>query len=294
MVKKINTTEIKNLLVIVPHQDDEILIAAGLIREVVKNNGIVNVVLATNGDYGCRDYSKGYSRMRECIKGLEILGVNENQIFFLGYADTGMNREDSFLYRMYKEQNTNKILASITSKLTYGISEKEEFHYQLYHEHAQYTKQNFITDLKTLIEIIQPDTIVTTHQEDIHGDHEALFYFVRDILVDISHKKPQLYSGLVHSKAGDGLWPERDNAKFTKPEYNTNQKLLWENRYILDLKDEMNGGKCGCNLKYKALLEHKTALEPNAVDFLEAFIKDEEIFWKIDLECYEKRNNIPN
>ena len=35
------------------------------------------------------------------------------------------------------------------------------------------------------------------------------------------------------------------------------------------------------NLKYQALLKHETALEPDAYEFLMAFIKDEEIFWKV-------------
>ena len=35
------------------------------------------------------------------------------------------------------------------------------------------------------------------------------------------------------------------------------------------------------NLKYQALLQHKTALEPDAYEFLMAFIKDEEVFWKM-------------
>lgn len=35
------------------------------------------------------------------------------------------------------------------------------------------------------------------------------------------------------------------------------------------------------NLKYQALLQYETALEPEAYDFLMSFIKDEEIFWKM-------------
>ena len=35
------------------------------------------------------------------------------------------------------------------------------------------------------------------------------------------------------------------------------------------------------NLKYQALFKHETALEPDAYEFLMAFIKDEEIFWKV-------------
>lgn len=36
------------------------------------------------------------------------------------------------------------------------------------------------------------------------------------------------------------------------------------------------------NLKYRALSCHITALKPDAVDFLYAFIKNEELFWEIN------------
>jgi hypothetical protein len=39
-----------------------------------------------------------------------------------------------------------------------------------------------------------------------------------------------------------------------------------------------NGEK---NLKLLALSEYEIALEPNAVEFLMSFIKDEEFFWKL-------------
>ena len=44
--------ECNNVMVIVPHQDDEILMSAGVIRVCEQNNVPYTVVMVTNGDYG--------------------------------------------------------------------------------------------------------------------------------------------------------------------------------------------------------------------------------------------------
>ena len=63
--------ECNNVMVIVPHQDDEILMSAGVIRVCEQNNVPYTVVMVTNGDYGCIDYSKGYARLKESLAGLK-------------------------------------------------------------------------------------------------------------------------------------------------------------------------------------------------------------------------------
>ena len=54
-----------------------------------------------------------------------------------------------------------------------------------------------------------------------------------------------------------------------------NAGIIIENPAFLESESGIN------NLKYQALLKHETALEPDAYEFLMAFIKDEEIFWKV-------------
>ena len=43
-------TEIRNIMVIVPHEDDEILLAAGIMEQALEKNIGVHVVMAGNGD----------------------------------------------------------------------------------------------------------------------------------------------------------------------------------------------------------------------------------------------------
>ena len=105
--------ECNNVMVIVPHQDDEILMSAGVIRVCEQNNVPYTVVMVTNGDYGCIDYSKGYARLKESLAGLETLGSNKESFEIMGYADTGMPERESFLTHLYNEKNEQENLSFI-------------------------------------------------------------------------------------------------------------------------------------------------------------------------------------
>ena len=116
------------VMVIVPHQDDEILMAAGIIRHLVNRQRSIDIVMATNGDYGCRDLSVGRARLQETVKGLKLLSVPITGLHILGYADTGMPAEDSFLTHLYEEKDAQKLYPSGCGDHTYGLLEKPEFH----------------------------------------------------------------------------------------------------------------------------------------------------------------------
>mgnify|MGYP000488431358 FL=1 len=68
--------------------------------------------MATNGDYDCKDFYVGRARISESIEGLELLGLQSENLIVLGYADTGMPKEESFIWNLYEEKDENKILES--------------------------------------------------------------------------------------------------------------------------------------------------------------------------------------
>ena len=282
MSKILDYSGYKHLLVIVPHQDDEILLGGGLIYEMLQQQKKVTVCIVTNGDYECEDYSKGRGRLRETLAGLATLGLSEENVVFLGYADTGMPREESFLMKLYKETKGEKVYPSVTSDKTYGLEEKQDFHFQCFGEHGIYCRDTLVGDLRELLWRINPDVVLTTHESDLHGDHEALFYFIKDILQEIDGtQRPDLLVGLVHSTEGDETWPQREGSVYQCPNGIETSRLQWEERMILPLRNQCKGGHKEENLKYKSLCCYEIALEPNAVEYLMAFIKEEEIFWKI-------------
>ena len=129
-----------NIVIVVPHEDDEILMSAGVIRKAVEAGISCTVVMATNGDYECSNYEKGQNRLRESIAGLQVLGLSKEHLEIMGYADTGMPREDSFLTHLYEEVEEEKCYPSSCTQETYGLVEKEEFHKKKWGKHGAYCR----------------------------------------------------------------------------------------------------------------------------------------------------------
>lgn len=276
-----------SIMIIVPHQDDELLMSAGIVKKAVSQKLNIVVVMVTNGDYESTDYSIGRMRLKETLEGMEYLGLCSEQVIFLGYADTGMVKEESFLWKLYQEEDKDKILESHCSKETYGLEDKTDFHTACYKTPGTYCRRNFYGDLKRVIQEIQPENIFTTSECDIHGDHSGLYLFVKDVLEELKDEveyEPQLYSGMVHSMEGDDKWPLRAEQieTFTCPKgFEEASGLKWEERISFPVPKEMKIEDRKQNMKYQALSKHRTALKPDAVDYLYSFVKSEEIFWKI-------------
>lgn len=302
------------IMVIVPHQDDEVLLTGGLLQQAAADGAPLRVVMATNGDYGCADYSVGHARLSETLAGLAEIGIGEENVVFLGYADTGMPREESFLWKMLAEEDGEKVFRSHCSECTYGLEHKPDFHTATYGQPAAYTRNSFAADLKACIAAFQPKKIITTCAGDTHGDHSALYYFVCEALKELqgnfekmqmeqageenagdrnwnenrnekrnencnenwNWNETELYVGVVHSCAGDENWPLREKTDvFTCPEgLDKNGGLLWGERIAVPVPDVEKKGRM--------LARHVTALKPDAVEFLNSFLKEEELFWKID------------
>lgn len=272
-------------MVIVPHQDDEILMAAGLMYQIQKKGVPLSVVMVTNGDYECRDYSKGRARLRETIAGMKVLGIPAKKLTILGYADTGMPEEESFLTHLFKEKDELKIYPSSCGSETYGLEDIPDLHSQCFGCHGAYNRKTLKEDLKRVISDSLPANIVTTAECDMHGDHSGLYQFVTEVLDELRAEKgytPGLYCGLIHSCAGDDCWPLPDTAVFDCPEgLEEISGLKWEDRLVLKMPEGLRRKDGKQNLKYQSLSRYEIALEPNAAAFLMSFIKDEEIFWKI-------------
>lgn len=271
----------ENIMVIVPHEDDEILMTAGIIERAVKEEKKVTVVMATNGDYEGTNKVSGSVRLRETIKGLEVLGLSKDNIYFMGYADTGMYLTESFLYKLYQEKDEVRVYVGHCSKETYGLPEKQDYHSSRYGTPAEYTRKNFKSDLREIMLKEKPDTIFTTSQEDMHGDHSGLFLFVKEILSEQTDYHPKLYSGVVHSKAGDENWPERKAKVFSCPIGFDDGTLQWKDRICFPVPEDMISEDFTKNKKVQALEQHVNALKPDAVEFLYSFITSEELFWEI-------------
>lgn len=180
----------QRVMILVPHEDDDINLAGGVIEEYLKYGSEVYVVFTTNGDGDERfDMSKmGYTRINEAIKALAVLGVPEKNIIFLGYGD-GWNKNGAHIYNFC----SNEVICSRAGRIeTYGLKTHPAFH-----ENNSYTYLNYFNDVKQVVLDYKPDTIFCIDY-DTHNEHRALSMMfekaVGDLLKGTSYR-PMIYKG---------------------------------------------------------------------------------------------------
>ena len=135
----------EKILLIVPHQDDELLVGGGLLRTLARNKEYdAYVVYTTNGDFFPHE---GEARLRESVRVLkEFAGMEESHMIFLGYGDGW--RDGGHLYH----QNGDRALVSMAGRIeTYGLKGHADYRYARSGRHSAYRREDFKQDLKDVI-----------------------------------------------------------------------------------------------------------------------------------------------
>ena len=169
----------QKILIVAPHPDDEIISCGGLIQRMVKNKAKIKIIYISNGENNLislisqikhkqplNETKLSKKRISEAKNATKILGVNSNNLIFLGYPD-------SYIKNIYS---------------------KKHF---LHKNQKQYTKTNLVKKLKQIITKYQPNIIITPHPKDKDPDHQATTLFVQKIIKNLN-SKPQLYTYLIH------------------------------------------------------------------------------------------------
>lgn len=153
--------KIKSAFILVPHQDDELNVAGCLIPQMVASDIDVSVCFVTNGDYE----KKQEIRAKEAGCVAKLLGINS--IIYLGYSDGGMNGGS-----LYCANDDNEIVISPTvHSETYGVKNYVDFHFEIHGCHAEYTRNNLLSDIKEVLLQNQADLLICVDM-DIHPDHK--------------------------------------------------------------------------------------------------------------------------
>jgi LmbE family N-acetylglucosaminyl deacetylase len=238
----------ESILILAPHPDDEALMAAGVIRRAAQQGAKLTVCVASNGAYLDIDGTRAATRRAESLSALNLLGIGEEDARFLGYPDTGMEPELSFFFNLYEK----------------GACET-------------YRKADFERELDKLLEETKPKLVITSSPWDMHGDHVGLYNFLRDAVSRLPEaRRPEVWHSLIHSPAGDDVWPIPGSELFTMPPgLEETTDLKWGERVSVPVEE--------AELKLRAIQEYRSALkyeeEPEVVRYLLAFAKREEIFW---------------
>lgn len=252
-----------NILILAPHQDDEILCAAGLIQILRSRGDDIFVLFATNGDYhGIDTARKRYCESRDA---LSLLGVDAAKIFYLGYRDTGMRPCHSFLQRMLLSPMADALEAPISSQ-TYHPAGMKTVRALRTGTDGLLSKMMFLTDLTWFLGQCNPKLLVLPCRVDAHGDHAALAALAELSWGNIS---PRL-SYLIHG--GDDIhWPPRSSGDIPCPPVVSTD--LWTQRLLIPLSESQR------LLKRRAIDLFSTQLSEDSTGFLRAFAGGEELFF---------------
>ena len=169
------------VLLLVPHQDDELLVGGPMLVNLCRGGHEVYVFLATNGDFFPFESA---ARARESIRALTLLGVDRSRILFGGYGDDW--RGGSIYDAPYDEVKTSMAGFQQTHGPAPGI---DEWRYLRTKEHAPYTKAAYREDLFTLMDSLRPEVLLLIGY-DFHPDHRTLHLLSLEALALLMEKDP--------------------------------------------------------------------------------------------------------
>ena len=180
----------KKILIIVPHQDDELNLMSGAIEEYRKYGSEVYVLFTTNGDA----VVTAEQRLNEAINALECVGVDEEHIIFLGYGDSAHDDNGQHLY------NSDGVASgSRGNSKTSALEDHPPFR-----EGRDYTRSNIRRDLRDAVLELKPDVIYAVDC-DSHPDHTMTsLSFDRamgEILRSVDSYRPLVYKGFAYTTA---------------------------------------------------------------------------------------------
>lgn len=268
----------KKILILVPHQDDELFLCGTIMGGLSKVTSKIFVAFSTNGDFG-NSYKK---RKRECIRALKIYKISQKHIFFLGYGDQ-YNTPFGHIYHAPE----NEIIKSRNGNTcTYG----KEYCFKKHGIHKEYTLFNMKTDIRELIEEIYPD-VIFCNDLDWHPDHRALSLLFDNVMGEIlkSHINyyPEIYKSFIYYLGWDGKCDYRKrNLESTKRpnRYQSNDKrfelsnpyFMWKDRICFPVDAKLLIRKK--NQLYYSIRKYRFSI--NAKKFYDSMMNSDAVYWK--------------
>lgn len=192
----------QKVMFVVPHPDDDLNLAAGVIDSYRQAGTSVKVVYLSNGD---AEFKTAY-RLREALRCQQALGVPARDVVFLGYGD----QYTSPYGHIYNAPPAELLTSDAGYTHTYGLKEHPEYRFSVSDGWADYTHQNVVWDLQELLGRELPDVIYCADQ-DFHPDHRGTSLIFEEALGNIlgsgASYHPTVYKGFGYSTA----WMAQDD-----------------------------------------------------------------------------------
>ena len=262
----------RKVMVIIPHQDDELNLMSGVLDELVRYGSDVYPVYITNGDY------KGWAedRIREALDVFAEIGVPQENVIFLGYGD-GWKDGDPHLYNA----ESGAVLESHAGYTqTYGTKDHDAWQ-----TGVPYTVDNYLADIQSVILTYRPDVIFCTDY-DSHEDHKATTLAFEKVMGWILKSNPDyhplVFKGYAYSTAWNagadfyGINILATDNVFEKPNNQKPEVYRWEERVRLPV----GGGTLSRSLPSSKLFQElKCHVTQGAQERADRIINGDKVFW---------------
>lgn len=271
-----------SLMIIIPHEDDEINIAGATIYGARQEGMHVICVFVTNGDFS---YLPSI-RFREAVNALNILGVPAQDVIFLGYPDGGVWAEHS----VFMHGKKSAVVVEDRDE-TCGSETIPEFCLMETGRHHQNTWENLLNDLKMVIEKYKPAGIIATDL-DSHPDHRMCSLAFEKVMGEILNTEGNEYhpvilkafaynTGFESTKdfyAENLLSTVFNRTKIQNAAFETDNPIYeWEKRIRFPVPMQCRRSLLWKNLIFQALRCH---ISQRAFLRADRIINGDQIFWE--------------
>lgn len=270
-----------DVMVFIPHEDDEINVAGATIYGLRQEGFRVICAFATNGD---RSYL-AETRIQEAAAALKMLGISYEDIIILGYPDGGLDAS-----RSPYAQGIDHAITVDGHDSTYGIADKADFSMLKYERHTPYTRTGFLEDVENLIRTYKPSNIIAV-DFDSHPDHRACSIALETAIGHILNEKGNTYFPFVLKafayNTGFESVMDFNSLHFYSTKFNKkrladssfetdNPVYHWEERIRLPVPEPCRHQFLSKNLIYQALrchLSQRAFLKANQI------INSDQVYW---------------
>ena len=257
------------LLLLVPHQDDELNCLGGAMETLSKDCEIY-VAYSTNGDK---------TRMKEAKRALSHFSIPADHIIFMGYEHAPYNTRVGHLYHTADDE---PITYATQNQVTWGMPDAP-----CWEPGLSYTHANFNHTLKSVIQTIHPDIIVAV-DFDLHSDHRALGLTTERILAQCMKQDRRYTPTLLKAFAYSTRWFQppsfyRDNIPSVTPADDSGLMkevncYRWNDRLRLPVGYGSVSRSLACNTTARSMREHESQKQANTRTE-ERICKGDYVFW---------------
>lgn len=246
-------TDLHGVLILVPHQDDEVNIAGQIIPSIVEEGLECRICFTTNGDFREED---GPVRAKEALTVAEFLGVTPENLVFLGYPNYDEKR--------HLHDYPNESMPSFGHDKTYGCLDGRPCWSARRAEGPRaIAGESTVADIADVVASFMPDVILCV-DFDAHPDHRALSLFFDEAMERVLWAKrgyaPLVLKSFAYAMSWNGPRDYYEFAETVRPSVFPeawpfeleNPNYLWDDRVRLAPNPRtLTPGRRG-NLVYEA------------------------------------------